>query len=261
MRVVTFNVLHGRSLADGLVDPDRLSEAIRSLDADVLGLQEVDRAQPRSGLIDVTSVAAGAVGGGTQYRFAPTVTGTPGETWRPAADGDESRHDEPAYGIALLTRLPVLSWQVLRLAGAPTRAPVLVPGAGRSRVILVQDEPRVLLAAVVQGPAGPMTVATTHLSFVPGWNVWQLRRALRFLRGLPSPRLLIGDLNIPGRLVGPASGWDVLARTPTYPSPDPTVQLDHALGDGPLAPVVGSEARRLQVSDHRALVVDLGAAG
>jgi endonuclease/exonuclease/phosphatase family metal-dependent hydrolase len=261
MRVVTFNVLHGRSLADGRVDPAVIADDVASLGATVLGLQEVDRAQPRSGLVDVTSVAAGALGAGTQSRFAPAVIGTPGETWRPAADGDELRSDEPAYGIALLTNLPVVSWHVLRLAGAPTRAPVAMPSAGRSRVILVRDEPRVVLAAVVEAPAGVMTVATTHLSFVPGWNVWQLRRALRFLRGLPSPRLLLGDLNIPGRLVGAASGWDVLARTPTYPSPDPTVQLDHVLGDGPLPQVVGSQARRMAVSDHRALVVDLGADG
>ena len=36
MRLATFNVLHGRSLADDRVDKERFAEAIASLDADVL---------------------------------------------------------------------------------------------------------------------------------------------------------------------------------------------------------------------------------
>jgi hypothetical protein len=49
----------------------------------------------------------------------------------------------------------------------------------------------------------------------------------------------------------------MLARAATYPSPGPRVQLDHVLGDGPLPPVAGAEARTLAVSDHCALMVDL----
>jgi endonuclease/exonuclease/phosphatase family metal-dependent hydrolase len=58
----------------------------------------------------------------------------------------------------------------------------------------------VLIAAVLETPAGPMTVANTHLSFVPGWNGAQLRRAARAVRSLPAPRVLLGDLNLPGAL-------------------------------------------------------------
>jgi len=257
MRVATFNILHGRSLADGRVDADRLASAIASLDADVLGLQEVDRAQPRSGQVDLTAVAAQAAGA-SAARFAAALIGTPGETWSAATDRDEDRDGEPAYGVALVSRLPVREWHVVRLTAAPTKAPVAMPGS-KTRLMLIQDEPRVLLAAVVEGPAGPMTVATTHLSFVPGWNVWQLRRVCRELRRLPAPRLLLGDLNIPAALAGVASGWRLLARSPTYPSADPSVQLDHVLGDGPLPPVSGVQARQLAVSDHRALLVDFAA--
>lgn len=263
MRVVTFNVLHGRSLADGRVDPGRLQAEIAGLDADVLGLQEVDRAQPRSGRIDLPALAAAAVGSGAAYRYLPALMGTPGGTWSAAVDGDEDRLDEPSYGIALVTRLPVRSWHSVRLKAAPMRSPVAVPGGpsggrlGGARVMLLQDEPRALLAAVVDGPNGPLTVGTTHLSFVPGWNAWQLRRACAELRRLPAPRILLGDLNIPGRLAGAVSGWRLLARAATYPSPEPQIQLDHVLGDGPLPEVVGAGARALVVSDHCALVVDL----
>lgn len=256
MRVATFNVLHGRSLTDGRVERGRLAEEIAALGADLLGLQEVDRAQPRSALLDIPAIAAAAIGPGAAYRFVPVMIGTPGQTWTAAVTGDEDRVGEPAYGIALVTRLPVRSWHVVRLKAAPTRSPVAMPGT-KLRLMMLQDEPRALLAAVVEGPSGPMTVATTHLSFVPGWNVWQLRRACRELRRLPAPRLLLGDLNIPGRLAGVLSGWQMLARAPTYPNPEPQLQLDHVLGHGNVPAVIGARARAMRVSDHCALVVDL----
>ena len=45
-------------------------------------------------------------------------------------------------------------------------------------------------------PLGPLTIANTHLSFVPGWNRWQLRRLTCDLRGIPGPHILMGDLNM-----------------------------------------------------------------
>jgi len=62
VRIGTFNILHGRSPADDRVDVERLAAAVKALDADVLGLQEVDRDQPRSLNADLTAVAAEAMG-------------------------------------------------------------------------------------------------------------------------------------------------------------------------------------------------------
>nr|WP_205861720.1 endonuclease/exonuclease/phosphatase family protein [Planosporangium flavigriseum] len=251
--------MHGRSLYDGRVDHDRIREAVAGLDADVLGMQEVDRDQPRSGGVDLAALAAGALGGRAAHRFAPAVIGTPGETFRTVTATDAGV-GEPHYGVALATRWPMLSWRVARLPTARMRTPVYVPGPA-GRVILLDDEPRVLLAAVVEGPVGPMTVATTHLSFIPGWNVRQLRHAIRALRTLPAPRLLLGDLNIPGRMAAVASGWWMLARRPTYPSPAPRVQFDHILldprGGDALPPVQAVATPDVTVSDHRPLVVEL----
>jgi endonuclease/exonuclease/phosphatase family metal-dependent hydrolase len=189
MRLGTFNLMHGRSLADGRVDPDRVREAVASLDCDVLALQEVDVGQPRSGGADLSALAAEALGVPPEgRRFAATIYGTPGVSWRPA---DGPRLDgEPAYGIALVSRLPVLGWRVVPLGRAPVRAPVAVPGpGGRPRLILLDDEPRAAIIADLATDAGPLTVAATHLSFVPGWNALQLRRLTRALRdhGTPAP--------------------------------------------------------------------------
>jgi endonuclease/exonuclease/phosphatase family metal-dependent hydrolase len=255
VRLATFNLLHGRSLSDGNVHADRVAAAVADLDADILGLQEVDRAQPRSGLLDLTAIAADALGA-KNHRFAATVAGTPGETWRPWRTPADDGH--PLYGIALISRWPVLRWQVTPLPAAPIRSPVYVPKAG---LLLLKDEPRVLLAAVIDTPHGPITVANTHLSFVPGWNVRQLRTAVRALRALPAPRILLGDLNLPGALVRAFTGWRTLAKLPTYPSTSPRAQLDHVLADprgaDRLGRVVQVSSPQAVISDHRPLVVQL----
>jgi endonuclease/exonuclease/phosphatase family metal-dependent hydrolase len=253
-------MMHGRSLADGRVDGERLAGVTAGLDADVLALQEVDRLQSRSGQLDLTAVAASALGA-ADHRFAAAVVGTPGEVFR-ASLHDDDAVDEPNYGIGLVSRYPVRSWQVIRLKPAPVRSPVYAPGPGGGGLILLRDEPRIALVAVLDTPHGDVTVAATHLSFVPGWNVRQLRLVVRALRRLPAPRLLLGDLNVPGRLAGLASGWRMLGRLPTYPSPKPTIQLDHVLvdprGGGALPPVTAVSTPETAISDHRPLVVQLG---
>ena len=259
MRLGTFNLMHGRSLTDGLVDAERYREAIKSLDCYVLGLQEVDRAQPRSNHADLTRIAADALGA-ADAMFVPAVVGTPGEHFRAATDDDGPGAD-PHYGVALISRYPVTAWHVHRLPAAPLRAPVLVPGPKRVRMLMIDDEPRVLIAAVVATPAGRITIATTHLSFVPGWNVRQLRMVRRMLRRLPGPRILLGDLNLPGGLPRAFSGWHRLAAMATYPSPAPSIQFDHVLADAQgierLPRVLEAGTPRLPLSDHRPLVVTL----
>ncbi|MFI1991944.1 endonuclease/exonuclease/phosphatase family protein [Actinoplanes sp. NPDC020271] len=254
MRLATFNLLHGRSLSDGTVHADRVHAAVADLDADVLGLQEVDRAQPRSGGLDLTVLCAEALRA-PAHRFAAAVVGTPGQTWQPwHADADISH---PQYGIGLVSRFPVQRWQITQLPAAPIRSPVLT-GDG---LLLLKDEPRVLLAAVLETPHGPVSVGTTHLSFVPGWNVRQLRHAVRAMRALPAPRILLGDLNMPTGPVRAFTGWRPLARAATFPSPYPRTQLDHILADprgaAPLGRVVQVRTPHSPVSDHRPLVVRL----
>lgn len=253
VRVASFNLLSGRSLTDGGADPAALAEAVRRLDADVLAIQEVDRHQPRTGGVDQFTVVAEAMGA-VDGRFVPLVDGTPGVAgWRPTPPDPED--GQPSYGIALLSRAPVRSWGVLRLGNARGRYPIVVP-TSPPRVIWVDDEPRAAVMAVLDEPA--LTVAATHLSFVPGMNVRQLRRLRTAVAGLPGPRLLIGDLNLPNRLPTRVTGWRGLVTGPTFPSPSPRLQIDHVLTDTlPDAAVADSAVVHLPISDHRAVTVDL----
>ena len=235
---------------------DQLVAACASLDADVLALQEVDRYQRRSSGVDQTEAVAQGMGA-EAWRFEPALFGEPGGDWRDATD---RQHDdgEAAYGVALISRIPVREWHVVHLPPARGRSPVYVPGT--HRFILLPDEPRAAVAALVHGPAGPLWVASCNLSFVPGWTAVHLRRLTRELAGLGPSCVLLGDINLPGSIPATVSGWRSLARARTFPADEPRLQIDHALGHGPLPPVAAASTRRLPVSDHRALLVDMSTA-
>src|SRR6476620_3573250 len=250
MRMATFNILHGRSVHDGVVHRDRLVDAIRQLDPDVLALQEVDLDQPRSGMADLTAVAAAAMDA-VSHRFVAALSGTPGATWR-AATGRE-QPGTAAYGISLLSRYPAEDWQVVRLPRVPVKFPMYLRGP--NRVLVVNEEPRAAVLARLDTPVGPLTVANTHLSFVPGWNSRQLRRLAKDLRGLPGPHLLTGDLNLTPR---PAARWSrmrALASAATFPAQAPQRQLDHILTDHPGLRGRYCDAPAAPLSDNRPLVV------
>jgi len=261
MRLVTFNLLHGRSPDDGVVSAERLHDAVVGLDADVLALQEVDHDQPRSAHVDQTALAARALGAG-HARYLPALVGTPGQSWREATPEDAPGVG-PTYGIGLVSRLPVARWVRIPLGTSPVTLPLLVDAR---RPAMVRDEPRLGLAAVLAPPAPVGTVVATHLSFAPGFNVVQLARLVRAVRDLPGPVVLLGDLNLPGPVPGAVLGvprprWEPLGRALTFPSAEPRIQLDHALvrvePAHPAPPVAQVRTIVTPVSDHRALVVDL----
>ncbi|MGH3333103.1 MAG: endonuclease/exonuclease/phosphatase family protein [Nocardioidaceae bacterium] len=251
MRIVTFNILHGRLPVDDRVDIDRYAKAVRELDADVLALQEVDRFQVRSENADLTAVAAEAMGA-TEHRFVAALAGTPGATWI-SATGDE-QPDSTAYGVALLSRYPVRAWEVIRLPGVPVRVPMFFKGSRKPE--LVRDEPRVAVAAFVDSPLGEVMVVNTHLSFIGWWNRRQLRTLTRALPEPSGPLVLVGDLNMGPDRAQAITGLTPLAEHLSFPAHQPREQLDHVLVRGDLGAAVSSAVHELPLSDHRALSVE-----
>ncbi|WP_123816164.1 endonuclease/exonuclease/phosphatase family protein [Myceligenerans xiligouense] len=246
MRLATFNIQHGLG-PDGRCDPERLAEAVRALDPDILAMQEVDRFQPRSGFADQARICAEAMGA-VEYRYVPTVAGwmsAPGLRWRA-----RGRERYPAYGIALASRLPVRAWRRWRL-------PMASRWVGPAQ--LGVDEPRVAVAADVETPSGGFTVCATHLSSRLG-NAWAQLPWLRDALGsAPRPLVLMGDLNLRDGAPATVTGWRPLAAARTFPAAGPRFQIDHILVDDDGAIRVESEARApgTGVSDHRPLVVDV----
>jgi len=250
LRVATWNVrgCRAREPDSDRVDLDRTAAILRSIDADLVALQEIDREQERSGGVDQARALGERLG--MRWWFCPALLGlaTGPERWRRADPGEDP--GGPAYGIALLSR-PELEWV----------SPVALPHPeGRG-------EPRVALIARVGLVTGPLAVGTTHLSFLYRSGIAQLRWLERRLEGEPAPRLLLGDLNLWLPLVRLVSrrGWRPLARGHTFPNPSPatpqrSVQIDHVLASGgQRLRVRRSRVAAGPISDHRALVVDLEA--
>lgn len=263
MRLATWNLLHGVGVraGSGEVNSDLLSSAVKELSPDIIGLQEVDHGQSRSSGAHQTHVVAQAMGA-TWWQFAPSVHGTPGESWQPAAAHDAHTHNDDIpsnaqYGIGFATRFPVIAHRNITISGAQRSMPLLMPTPNGPRLIKVADEPRSAIAAVLDTPRGVITVATAHLSFVPGTNITQLRTLTRWLSDLPRPLFFIGDFNLPGRIPALTTRWKSLAKAATYPSWKPMIQFDHILTDGWRNPVRAVHVMPLAVSDHCALAVDL----
>jgi endonuclease/exonuclease/phosphatase family metal-dependent hydrolase len=245
MRFASYNLLHGVSMRSGSIDLQAAAEAIACLDADVVAVQEVDRAQPRSHEVDqVTALATRLDAFGV---FAPALLGSPDTSWRlPAgapghigAPADDQRTGrDPAYGVGLISRRPLrrVTRTVLPGGGDGQRRRPGSPGnPGWDR------EPRASLAADVELDGMAVRVATTHLSYLPWRALAQLRAALAATATDSRPALLLGDLNLPAgpvralldaarqRAGSPRSGWRHLGGEPTYPAWRPRLQLDQAL--------------------------------
>ena len=266
VRIATWNLLHAVS-TNGVSAPDYLGHQASLTGADIIGLQEVDRDQIRSGMSHQTREVALALNM-PYWFFAPAIVGTPGQEWTKAHDESIHSHKhcdesgEAHYGIGLASRYPLSHIEVMRFAPAPISLPLLVPGPKGAQIMKVADEPRIALIAQVDCPGGPIMVATTHLSFVPGFNVRQLRAITRRLAEFEMPTLLFGDFNLPSGLPKLITGWDSLAKIATYPVNKPKIQFDHVLSRGIRKGAVvraqkSARAISLGISDHCAVTVDL----
>ena len=251
--------------------PEALQRAIESLESDVFAFQEVDHFLPRSKsrpqIRDIAeSIAA------RDWAMGASVIGTPGESWRkkhedePEIISNTSSHSElmhECYGIGIVSKIPVTSWHRLNLGNSPLGLPLIVPGdetgKGKPRFIYVKDEPRLALAAVLENG---FTVVNTHLSFVPGFNLAQLRRvkkwALEIAESTGTRAIVLGDLNLPKNLPVVASKWKSLVTQNTYPSWGGKIQFDYILStDLTFGEYAVLEFLRTGVSDHLPIGVEI----
>ena len=223
-------------------DSGALHRAVQQLESDLFAFQEVDhfltRSQSRPQMRDIAESI-----GARDWAMAPSVIGTPGESWRklnslePEIITSASTHSElmhESYGIGIVSKIAVVSWHRLNLGNSPFGLPLVVPGdetgKGKPRFIYVKDEPRLALAAVLENG---FTVVNTHLSFVPGFNLAQLRRvkkwALSLAESTGTRAIVVGDLNLPKNLPVVRSKWKSLVTQNTYPSWGSKIQFDYIL--------------------------------
>lgn len=226
MRVVTFNVHWGTVGRGPRVDSEALARVCAGFEADLIGLQEVDRGMRRSGRVDLTARVAEAAG--MEPVFAPTGRGGLGR-----------------WGNALLVRGEIADVEAFRL-------PRLERRTKRGAII----------ASVTPARHGslPMAVAVAHLGVKADEQAVQLPHVLARLQRRPPPRVFLGDCNADVAAVRRhclTTGIELVEEGgPTFPAEQPEERIDHVAVAGLAVRSVNAPAT--PISDHRPLVVDLG---
>jgi endonuclease/exonuclease/phosphatase family metal-dependent hydrolase len=232
LRIATFNIKHAAPKDSYRGLPDQLADACRELDADILALQEVDVGVPRSQHADLARVAAEATG--MAYYFA--------KARKHAYRGQ--------YGNALLVRGSIADVEVVKLTGDHRHNVHL----GRYLLKPLREPRNAIVATAIVG-GHRISVGTGHFAAEPLARQSQLTKAAARLVARPTPRVLLGDFNIPwpqaAEWLAPYGLTLADALTPGEPPAD---DIDHVAVDG-LA-IERVEKKWLAISDHRAKIVD-----
>ena len=243
-----------------------LPSAIKKIAPEVLAIQEVDHFLPRSYSVNQVQEIAKAMKA-VDWAFAPAIIGTPGEKWRALNDSDESiitakSKGEGGYGIGFASTIPVTAYERIELGRSPVGMPLLVPGGedgkGKPRFIYVQDEPRVALVAHLENG---WSIINTHLSFVPGFNIAQLKKIKRWAEKSAAQTgnkvAIIGDLNLPKGLPVVGSQWKSLITQNTYPSWGAKIQFDYILTKDNVSKFNAIKTTATGISDHLPITVEI----
>lgn len=243
-------------------DCSGLAAAAAALGSDVIAIQEVDHGLGRSNNAFQTRDIAIAMGA-NHYAFAPSVIGSPDGSWRKADSivesniAGEADFQNESYGIGIVSKIPVTKWHRLDLGKSPFGAPIIIPNTetGKPKAIYIKDEPRLAIAAQLEND---WTIINTHLSFVPGMNLFQLRKLKNWSDTFGEKVLLMGDFNLPGSIPAMGSKWQSLILQNTYPSWLPKVQFDYILSKGiALKDVIQVPTTKSTISDHLPLTIEI----
>lgn len=195
LRIMTYNVKRGEQTA-------RLAAVIRTVNPDLVALQEIDRGTRRSSGMD-------------------TLTQLAESTGMHAAYGKAMDYDGGAYGVAVLSRFPLGEPEVHAL-----------PNEGNL-------EPRVVMNVAPKLPKGQLQLCVTHLHAGKEAHLReaQAKEVASIAARLGSSAVIAGDLNaLPDsasldafRIAGFTDA--VTTDAPTIPSRNPRLRIDYILPD------------------------------
>lgn len=231
IRIATFNIQHCRNYLTGKIDYPFFASAIRALDADVIGLNEVRGEGPAEGYDAQAETLAEALG--YRYYFAKAI---------------DVGGANP-YGNALLSRLPILSAKTVPIPDPETRT-----ASGHY-------ETRCVLSAEIKLPRlrKPLTVLISHFGLNPDERESAVKTVLSIL---PKDRaVLMGDFNATpdDPTIAPLFGKmkPVCRDFLTFPSDKPDRKIDHIFLTSDLS--ASEEVCPPDiVSDHLPLTVKIG---
>jgi endonuclease/exonuclease/phosphatase family metal-dependent hydrolase len=238
IRIATYNIHKSRGL-DRRVQPKRIAEVLKEIDADIIALQEVPGMDEPSG--EHNQVRAIAEELGLEFRT-----------------GENRRLRGGAYGNAVLTRLPIVAHH-------------------NHDITCRKYEPRGCLQVAIssgdaQHDAPPLLqIYNVHLGTGFFERRYQATRLLDVLGGkaeTPSARIVLGDFNewtrgLTSRLLSQhfrsAEPRRRFGRARSYPGVLPLLHLDHIYYDSALElknVTLHRSRLALLASDHLPLVAD-----
>jgi endonuclease/exonuclease/phosphatase family metal-dependent hydrolase len=229
LRVVSYNI-HRCIGLDGKHAPERIAAVLAEMQADIIGLQEVDSWSPTLPAADARHHM--------EYLAA--------RLRMQAVAGPTILHDDRHYGNALLTRRRVRQVRHIDLT-------------------VYRREPRAALDVDLEIPGGALRCVVTHLGLFPGERRTQVKRLLGALSIAADPLVVVcGDIN-EWFMMGRPLRWlnATLGPSPsfrTFPAGFPLLALDR-IWVRPAASVAGwavhdSPAARV-ASDHLPLRAEI----
>ena len=233
-RVLVYNIHAGKTV-HGVPSIEQIAAVVRSTNADIVMLQEVDNGTKRSGNVNQPAELARLTGFHVAF-------------------GSALDYDGGKYGVAILSRWPILSDTLFHLPVEPPQT-----RAGGSM------EPRGALRAIIKSPRGTLAVINTHLD-ASGDDHWRAQEADSIISLVAQTRrnvpLVIagGDFNstpessvqLALRAAGLRDGWTTCGSGAGLSFPDsvPAKRIDYLFLTGGIhcsaAHVVDTRA-----SDHR----------
>ncbi len=246
LRVVSYNVHTGIG-SDGRLDLARTAQALDAMDADVIGLQEVDvhwaaRSEWRNQARDLAKALDMRVFFAPIYSFDPPEPGLP----------------RREYGLAVLTSLPVMHTENHDITRLSTQGSDPLP------------EPTPGFAEVVVNAKGAVVhVYVTHLDYRadPAVRAMQVDDTLAILDDDPkgAQQVLVGDFNAPPDAPELAplwsellDSWDVAGSGSglTFPAIEATKRIDYVTHSTNIH-TRAADVVPTQASDHLPVVADL----
>jgi endonuclease/exonuclease/phosphatase family metal-dependent hydrolase len=241
LRVATYNI-HAGAGEDNVFDLTRTARSLRALNADVIGLQEVDvHWGTRSNFVDEARELAERLH--MRAFFAPIYD------VEPATAGAARRQ----FGVAVLSRYPVLhaeNREITRLS-TQTPNPVPAPAPGFADV-------------TVNVRGAHVHIYSTHLDYRsdPSVRRAQITDMLNVLDADSGPKVLVGDFNAEPQAAELMALWQYGLQDAapnggsTYPARDPLKRIDLVAVSADIT-VLGARDVAATASDHRPVVADL----
>lgn len=232
-RVMSYNIQHGRGI-DGIQDLQRIRDVIRQSEAELVGLQEVDKHNPdRSHNVDQAQWLANELN--MHCVYAANLDQEP-------AAGQDQRWQ---YGVAILSKYPVTESHHYFLSS-------------------FGDEQRGLLEAIIEIQGVPVHFYTTHLGLTAEQREVQVREIIDIAKKASGPKIIVGDFN-----AEPSSAEmdlfsteysDAFSGKPhveTIPSNNPTRRIDYIFASAIQTEFISSNVMNTQASDHLPIVSNI----